>query len=200
VISATSGCSGASTRIGGAEQRVGARREHLDLLRRALDVERDPRAHRAADPVALHLLDRLGPVDEVEVLDEAVGVGGDPQHPLPHRPPLDRVAAALALAVDHLLVREHGAERRAPVHRHLGEIGEPALVEAAEDPLRPLDVLRIGGVDLARPVVVEAERLELALERRDVLRGGLARVGAGLDRILLGRAVRTRPSPSDAAR
>ena len=35
-----------------------------------------------ADPVALHLLDRRGPVDVVEVLEQALGVGGDPQHPL----------------------------------------------------------------------------------------------------------------------
>ena len=99
---------------------------------------------------------------------------------------IDRVAAALALAVDHLLVREHRAERRAPVDRHLGLVGEAALVELLEDPLRPAHVAGVGGVDLARPVVGEAERLELAPVDVDVAPGGLARVGAGLDRVLLG--------------
>ena len=90
------------------------------------------------------------------------------------------------LPVAHLFVREHGAERGAPVHRHLGLVGEPLLEEPAEDPLRPAHVARVGGVDLAVPVVGEAERLELLAVARDVARGRHARVLAGLHRVLLG--------------
>jgi len=57
-----------------------------------------------ADPVALHVADRLGPVDEFEVFDQSIGVGGDPEHPLLERHPDDREAADLALAVDDFFV------------------------------------------------------------------------------------------------
>ena len=68
-----------------------------------------------------------------------------------------------------LFVGEHGAELGAPVDRDLGLVGEPALEQLQEDPLRPAEVVGIGGVDLARPVVAEAEHLELAAEGGDVL-------------------------------
>ena len=41
-------------------------------------------------------------------------------------------------------------------------------MKLAEDPLRPLNIVRIGCVYLARPVVAEAERLNLPLEIADV--------------------------------
>ena len=81
-----------------------------------LDRELDVGALAATDPVPLHRLDRLGPVEQVEVGEQPVGVRGDAQHPLPHRPPVDRMVAALAAPVGgDLLVGEHGAQRRAPV-------------------------------------------------------------------------------------
>ena len=41
-------------------------------------------------------------------------------------------------------------------------------MELAEDPLRPLNIVRVGCVYLARPVVTEAERLNLPLKIADV--------------------------------
>ena len=45
------------------------------------------------------------------------------------------------------------------------------MVELEKDPLRPLHVSGIGGVDLAVPVVGEAEPLQLAAESGDVVLG-----------------------------
>ena len=182
---------GGKHHVGRAEEGVRARGEDLDLRRPALrrltaDHEAHVRALGPADPVALHLLDRLGPVETVEVFDQAVGVLGDPQHPLFHGHADDRVAPDLALAVDHLFVGEDRAELRAPVDRHLGLVGEAALVELSEYPLGPFDVIRIGRVDFARPVVGEAEGLDLALEVLDVGARRDPGMGAGLDRVLLG--------------
>src|SRR5690625_3574116 len=89
--------------------------------------------------------------------EQPIGVFRDAEHPLAHRAPDYRVAAALALAVDHLFVGEDRPERRAPVDRHLVDVGEAALVQLQEDPLRPLEVVRIGGIDLAIPGVRKAE-------------------------------------------
>ena len=77
--------------VGRAEQRVGPRREHVDVgVLVPLDREVDLGADAAADPVALHQLDRVGPVEQVEVGEQPVGVRGDAQHPLLQRAPEHR--------------------------------------------------------------------------------------------------------------
>ena len=96
----------------------------------AVDVEAHLGALGAADPLLLHGLRCSRPVEAFEVLQQAVGVGGDLEHPLAQRDALDRVAAALAEAADDLLVGEHGAERRAPVDGDLVLVGQAALGRA----------------------------------------------------------------------
>ena len=117
----------------GAEDRVGARREDLDEhVLAALDREADDRAGAAADPVALHQLDRLGPVDAVEIGDQPVGVRGDPQHPLLERPAVHREVAAIAPTVGRdLFVGEHRAQPRTPVDVRLGDVGEAVADRSA---------------------------------------------------------------------
>ena len=151
------------------------------------DPEVDKRTGRLADPVALHLLDAVGPVERVEILEETLGVLGDLEHPLAHGLADDRMVAALGASVNDLLVRQDRTEGGTPVHRHFGNIGEALLVELLKDPLRPLVVLRIRRIDLAVPVVAEAERADLLAEAVDVLLRGDGGVRARLDGILLGR-------------
>ena len=117
--------------VGGAEERVGPGGEHVDLdVVVLLDRERDLGADAAPDPVALHELDRLGPVEQVEVGEQPLGVRGDAQHPLLQRALEHGMVAALAAAVGgDLLVGEHGAERRAPVDRRLVEVREAVRVD-----------------------------------------------------------------------
>ena len=90
---------------------------------------------------------------------------------LERRIPLDQIAGFDVAAVLDLFVGEHGAERRAPVDRHLGDVGEVFLHQAQEDPLGPAVILGIGGRDLALPVVGKAEPLDLAAEVVDVAFG-----------------------------
>ena len=69
---------GCEHHVRGAEQRVGPRGEHLDVDALVLlDGERIVAPDAATDPVALHGLDRLGPVEEVEIGEQPVGVRGD---------------------------------------------------------------------------------------------------------------------------
>ena len=95
-------------------------------------------------------------------------------------------AAALAVAVDDLLVGQHGGVLGTPVDRGLLAVGQPALEQLQEDPLRPAVVARLVGAELARPVDRDAPGAELALEGGDRRLGGRARVLAGLDRVVLG--------------
>ena len=118
--------------VRGTEQRVGARGEHRDGT--DLGGEAHLGALAAADPVPLHQLDRLRPVEPVEVGDQPIGVGGDAHHPLLHRTPEHGEVPALGPAVGgDLLVGQHRAQPRAPVHRHLLEVREAVHVDHRGD-------------------------------------------------------------------
>ena len=172
---------------GRAVERVRARREDGDVLVELLDPELDLRALRAADPVALARLDRLGPVDRLEVVEERLRVVRDPEEPLLHEPRLDLGAAALAAPLLHLLVREHGLVVRAPLHRRGLPVHEAALEEAQELPLLPAVVAGVVRRGQAIPVVRPADAPIRPRDGLDVALGALARVDALADRGVLGR-------------
>ncbi len=116
----------------GAEQGIGTRRVDFHVLdaARGLDLEVDGGSMRFADPVALHEFDLLGPVDAIEVFDQTVSVCGDAHGPLAQLALEHREVAAFGLALGgDLLVGEHGAQSRAPVHRGLGDVRQTELVE-----------------------------------------------------------------------
>ncbi len=94
-----------------------------------------------------------------------------------------RYARPLLPPVSHLVRIGQRVDRLRP----LGLRVEPGVVELEENPLGPAKVVRIGRGQFAAPVVTEAQRLDLALEGRDVRLGGLARMLAGPDRVLLRR-------------
>ena len=172
---------------GGAEERVRAGGEHRIVDPQLLAAEGHLGALGAPDPVALHRLHVLGPVDFLEVVEQAVGVVGDPEEPLLELAHLDRGAAPLAAPVDHLLVGEHRRVLRAPLHGRLLAVGEPPLQQFQEDPLRPAVVGRVAGRHLARPVDRDAPAAEPVPVGGDRALGRVARMDAGLDRVVLGR-------------
>jgi len=169
-----------------AEERIGAGGIHAQLHIGISDGEVDLRALAAADPVALLGLDLLDEVDVVKTVEQLLAVLGDLEHPLALDAADDLRAAALTLAGDDLFVRQAALAARAPVDRHLALVGEAVLVELQEDPLGPLKVVGIGGVDLAGPVKGETDALELIAEVVDVL----LRHARGMDVVLDGEVLR----------
>ena len=180
--------------IGRAEERIRARGIHAELLVGILDGEIDLRALAAADPVALLHLHLVDEIHIVEAVEQLLRVSGDLEHPLALDAADDLRAAALALARHNLFVGQAALAARAPVDRHFGLIGQPLLIELQEDPLRPLEVVRVGGVDLARPVEGEADALELLAEVIDVLLRHPGGVDVVLDGIVLGRQAESVPA------
>ena len=140
-----------------------------------------------ADPVALLCLDAVDIVHAVEVVEQPLGVFRDAQHPLALLLANNGAAAALADVVDNLLVGQHALTGRAPVDRHLGLIGKAVLIKLQEDPLRPLEIFRVGGVDLAIPIEAVAQRMELLAEVFDVILRDDRGVDVVLDRIVFSR-------------
>ncbi len=188
----------------GAEERVGASREDRQLLAAPRHTEDHARALGAADPVALHRQHALRPVlERVHLVEQRVGVVGDLEVPLGQVLGLDLGAAALAVAVDHLLVREHRLVDRAPVDQSLLAIGESPFVEAEEEPLRPAVVLGIVRRDLTLPVHRPAHAVHARADRGDIALGADARMHAVADRGVLcrqaERVVAHRPQDAVAA-
>ena len=137
--------------VGGAEEGVGPSGEDHKALLAIGDLEADLGSLGATDPVPLHLQDAFGPVQTVQIIEQALCIGGDPEHPLAHHLALDRVTGLDILSVLDLLIGEHGALGWAPVDWDLGQVGQALLVQLQEDPLGPAVVLGVGGVDLAVP-------------------------------------------------
>ena len=161
--------------VGRAEKRVAAGGEDAYHVSGG-GLEVDLGAGGAAYPVALLDLDALDVVDVVQVVYEPLRVLGDAQHPLALFLAYDGAAAALAHALDDLLVGEDALAAGAPVDGHAGLVGEAVLVHLEEDPLRPLVVLRVGGVHHAIPVEAVAQHLQLLGKALYVAPGDVARM------------------------
>ncbi len=166
---------------GGAEQSVGARGEDADPpVRAADDLEVDIGAFRATDPIALQSFGRFGPVDPLQIVQQPLGVLGDPEKPLIQVTLRHLGGATLAAPVYDLFIRQHGLAGRAPVDRSRASLGQPGLIKLQEDPLGPLVVLGLRHIDHPVPVVHEPHPPELASEVLNVSRDQLHRMDAQL--------------------
>ena len=154
----------------------------------------DLSAMAAADPVALLGLDTVDVIHLVQVIDQAVRVSGDLQHPLALHALHNGAAAALAHAVYNFLVGQNDLAAGAVVDGGSLFISQTVLVQLQEDPLGPLVVFGVSGVDLAVPVKAQAQCLQLALEAGHVLGGHDFRVDVVFQGIVLGRQTKSIPA------
>ncbi len=141
-----------------------------------LGLEADFSAFAAAYPVLLHKLDGFGPVDGLEVVDQAVGIGRDLKKPLREVFLFNERVASPAFAVLYFLVCKNSLARRAPVGRSERPVCQAFLIKELEYPLSPLVILGRAGVDLARPIVAYSDQVHLPFISIDILRHGLFRV------------------------
>ena len=112
-----------------AEDRVGTRGEDFELAVRTLDVEEDLRADRTADPVALDLLERVAPFEPLQPVEHPLGVGRHAEQPLLHALLLHGIASAHRQSVAHLVVGQHRAQLRTPVHHRVGSVGQTVVLQ-----------------------------------------------------------------------
>ena len=141
----------------------------------------------APDPVPLHGDHPLRPrLELIEIVEQALGVVGDAEEPLPQLLRLHNRVAPFAATLDHLFVGQHGLTRRAPVHRRFLLESEALVVELDEEPLGPLVVVGPAGGQLPAPIDGHAQTPELPVDRGDGAFGELGRMLARLDGDVLG--------------
>lgn len=136
------------------------------------DTEVDFGPFGTTDPMALHGFDAFGPIEFVEVIEQALCVGGNLEHPLFHHAAFDRIACFDIDAIFDFFVGEDGALGRTPIDGDFGLISESLFVKLEEDPLGELVVVGIGGVDFAIPIIGKAKAFDLAAEGVDVFACG----------------------------
>ena len=186
VILATSGCSGSQHHEGRAPDGVRPRGEDLQRVT-GLQREAQARPLGAADPVALHGLDALGPVERLGVAQQLLGVVGDAEVPLLEVALEDLRAAALAdVPFEDLLVGEDGLVLRAPPDGALGAVGQTPLQHLQEEPLVPAVELGSAAGDLPAPVDHGPHLVVLLAHGGDVLEGPDGGVDAVADGGVLG--------------
>ena len=135
----------------------------------------DPELHvdplGAPDPVALHGAHLLRPARQaVQGTQQLLGVVRDAHEPLLDLALLHRGPGAPPLAVDDLLVGEHGLIDGVPVDRGRLAVGQALAHQAGEQPLLPPVVVRVAGGQLPVPVVAKPQALQLVLHVGDVER------------------------------
>ena len=112
----------------GAEEGIRAGGKDLNLV--ALSREGDLCAAGTANPIALHGLDLVRPIQKLQVIQQAIGVGGNAHHPLREVLAEDREIAALGLTLSgDLLVCQHGTQARAPVHRGIRQVNQTEFID-----------------------------------------------------------------------
>ncbi len=124
---------------GGSEQGVRPGRKHLKTgaaiglsTRGPSHIEAHGGARGAADPVALHGFDPLGPIQAIQVVDQTVGIGRDAHHPLAEVAPEHREVAALGQAfVGDLFVGDHRAQAGGPVDGSRRHVRQAVVVQDA---------------------------------------------------------------------
>jgi hypothetical protein len=167
--------------------RIDPRRKHFDRLDTCNVRHRKlhPRAHRLPNPVPLHGDDPVRPAafQQFQIVQQLLRIRRGLQKPLLDLPHLhQRIFMSPAISVDHLLVREHRAAFRTPVHPALLPVRQPALQHSQEKPLIPPVIFRLARGNLPPPVVAEPKAPQHFLKLGNVLIGPGPRVSMIFDR------------------
>ncbi len=174
--------------IGDAVDRIRTGRINRQLGSEGRDIEAEFQTFAASDPVALHGLDAFRPaLQQIEILQELIGIIRDFQEPLGQFLLFHRGVAAPALAVDDLFVGQYGVTLAAPVYGSLFLDSQAPFVHEFKEPLGPLVIIGHAGLDFTVPVIGQAHALLLLFHIGDIFQGPLGRRDVVLDRRIFSR-------------
>ena len=87
------------------------------------NLELHLRSFRTTNPVLLSFLQRVGPVDGLQSVEQSLSVCAHTQAPLAHLFLYYRIASTHTHTINNLVVGKHGAQSGTPVHHRLAQIG-----------------------------------------------------------------------------
>ena len=136
-------------------------------------------------PCLLLALGGIGPVQAIQSLQKFFRISGDTKHNLAKVSAFDRVIPNFGFAINHFLIGKYCPQVWAPPDWFFVDIGKTSLEELEENPLSPLVVARIGGVNLSLPVDCKPNTFNLTAKIIYIALGGEGRMRSCLDCILL---------------
>src|SRR3989344_8020498 len=144
-----------------AKKRIRPRRKHFNLEFGIWNLEFYYCSFRPPDPILLYQFNFLRPVQLVQISKQPVGIIGNLQNPLAQSFSFHRRLAPLAPVALQILLRQSGFARRTPDNRLARFISQPFFEKLQKHPLRPFVIFLIGRVDLARPIIIKPENIQL---------------------------------------
>src|SRR5699024_2094255 len=112
-----------------AKQSVRTGGKYADVV--AFGIESSFCTAGAANPVALHGLDLLRPIKQLQVIQQAIGVRSNAHHPLAQVLAEDWEIAALRTALSsHFLICQNRAQTWAPVHGGVGQVNQTEFIDS----------------------------------------------------------------------
>ena len=115
--------------VGGSKEGIWASCKDRDsLFFRSVRSEMDFRALGTADPVALHFLKRMTPINDIEIFDQTIGISCDSEHPLAHGFTNDGESADFAFAVHDFFIGQNRSQFGTPVDRRFRDVCQTLAV------------------------------------------------------------------------
>ena len=109
---------------------VGPGREDLDgFVRLAVHAKFYGGAFASADPVPLCILDAVGPVQVIQVIQESLSKSADAHDPLAHPLADDGMSSSFAEPVLHLVIGQNSAQFGTPINFAIRQVREAELHE-----------------------------------------------------------------------
>ena len=87
------------------------------------------RTFAASNPFRLLRARALWPINQLQIIQQAMRVLGNAEHPLLEWLAHDRKTTALTLAVNDFLIGKHGSKFGAPIHKLLAQIRQTHIVD-----------------------------------------------------------------------
>lgn len=109
------------------EYGIGARGEDIEHDIGVSDHKLHLGALRTADPITLSLLERIAPLEGVEVIEQTGSVSRDAEAPLIHHLLLHGETATHAQTLAHLIIGEDSSEFGAPIHHRFALISDTII-------------------------------------------------------------------------
>ena len=96
-----------------------------------------------SNPIPLHQLDRLWPVDVIQTFQEPIRIVSDLEKPLRQKFLHDFGITSMTAAIYHLLIFQHGLILLSPVDIGFFAVSQALFIQLQKQPLRPFVINRI---------------------------------------------------------